>query len=524
MPELLTKKIQQPILKDNRFDKIHNVTLERINSLQTLLDNSYTLSANSSNSLSLIFSRKKMLHNIKKLVRERTFLNAINESERDNLEVLEGILNIINSKDNNGNTPIMKAIQHDDIETLDYLLNKITTKIKVYNEKSQKNKIYLHNILDTKNNENKTALHIASECNLKCYNLILDYMKRNYSDDNKYNFVADRFDLPDRKKIKSALDDSEKLIEDSFSLAFYFSKDKKALLPSIDKLKSNLINSSISDAKKTLDNLFNDAVKANKSISKKELKKVFNSNTLCEKIDLNKNNPDILLSRYKVLTDINTSTGLTPVMQAAKNDDYKTLSLLIREIEYARKSYYEHSDKPLTNYLDVVDSNYNTALSFAIKNKSIKCVDLLLKSGTTLGGDIEKSTRNSYAMQAVKVHDYNILDSVIRSFKRINKDDNVVKDYLSWKDPNSKLLDPISFAIESEDFACALLLDERYKVDILPKYKNAYDNLKLEHKKLLLQENARPENVIIRIFINIYNSIVALLTRIGVFQIKTKEQ
>ena len=234
MSELLSKNIQQPISPNNRFEKIHDVTLERINSLQTLLDSSYKLTANSSNSLFLAFNRKKMLHNIKKIVREKNILGAINESERDNLEVLEGIFNIINSKDANGNTPIMKAIQHDDVKTLDYLLNKITKKIKVYNEKSYKNKIYLHNILDTKNNDNKTALHIASESNLRCYNLILDYMKRSYSDENKFSFVADKFELPDRKKIKTALNDAEKLIEDSFSLAFFFSKDKKTILPSLE--------------------------------------------------------------------------------------------------------------------------------------------------------------------------------------------------------------------------------------------------------------------------------------------------
>ena len=107
-------------------------------------------------------------------------------------------------------------------------------------------------------------------------------MKRSYSDENKFSFVADKFELPDRKKIKTALNDAEKLIEDSFSLAFFFSKDKKTILPSLEKLKSNLIDSNISSAKKTLDALFNDAVNANRSISKKELKQILNSSKLCE--------------------------------------------------------------------------------------------------------------------------------------------------------------------------------------------------------------------------------------------------
>ena len=42
----------------------------------------------------------------------------------------------------------------------------------------QQNKLYLHNILDTKNNDNKTALQIAANSNIKCYNIILKYLKK----------------------------------------------------------------------------------------------------------------------------------------------------------------------------------------------------------------------------------------------------------------------------------------------------------------------------------------------------------
>ena len=248
MPQVIQNNIR-PTIPQNRLSKIHTITQERMQSLQTLLDNSYSLSAQSGNALSKSVKHKIMLHNVKKLLRENQLLKALNESDRDNIEVLEGIFNIINSQDANGNTPIMKAIQNDDIETLDYLLHKVTTKIKVYNEKSPKNKIYLHNILDTENNQGKTALHIAGSCNLKCYNLILDYMKLNYSDSSQYNFVADAFNLPDRQKIKNALSDAEALIKNSFSLAVFFSKDNKPVMPPLQTLKSNLISSDVSKTK-----------------------------------------------------------------------------------------------------------------------------------------------------------------------------------------------------------------------------------------------------------------------------------
>ena len=225
-----------------------------------------------------------------------------------------------------------------------------------------------------------------------------------------------------------------------------------------------------------------------------------------------------MLSRFRVLTDVNTKTGLTPIMQATKNNDYKTLSLLVREIEYIKKSYYELSDKPLLKYLDITDSNYNTALSYAIKNRSYKCADLLLKTGTTLDSDNERTKCDSYLIQAIKAKDCSILDLVIRSFKRNNSDLDL-KRYLSLN-ANSCCHSPIGLAIESGDLDCARLLEERYEVTIPEQHKNSYNQLKLDKQKNMVQGNVTHNNIIIRIFKNILNSIISVLFRIGFVQYK----
>lgn len=525
MPKMMQRNIKPTIPHNNRLSKIHSITLERMEGLQTLLDNSYALTANSSNALSKALKHRIMLHNVKKLLRENKFLKAINETDKDNLQVLEGIFNIVNSQDANGNTPIMKAIQNDDIETLDYLLNKITTKINIYNEKSPKNKVYLHNILDTRNKDNKTALHIAASCNLKCYNLILNYMELNYSDSSKFNFVTDAFNLPDRQKIKNALSDTQALIKSSFSLAVYFSKDNGPVMPSLETLKSDLISSDISKTKTSLNKLFSRANESNKSISRKQLKNALSTKELCEKLDnIDLNSPDIILSRFRVLTDKNALTDLSPVMQAAKNNDYKTLSLLISEISSLQQAYTKACNKPLYNYLNMVDNNYNTALSFAIKNRSVKCVNLLLKSGTSIGTDFEFTKHDSYIIQAIKARNCDILKLLIEHYKSINHDANSLRNYLSATTAMSNYNEPIGIAISNGDLACANLLLERCNIAIPQQFKNSYDRLKVRRRDIAAKVNHNNHhnntNIFSTILKNIVNSIISLLHFLGIVQFR----
>ena len=502
----------------NRINRIHSVKQKRAKKLQTVLDNSYSLN---SDSLTSLIKKKIMLYNVKFLVRENDFLREINESSRNDPNVLESIFDIINTKDINGNTPIVKAILNDDAKTLEYLLEKATSKIKIYNENSPKHKLYLHNILDTKNNVNKTALQIASESNIKCYNIILKYMELNYKDFSTLDFIPNDVDLSNVEKIKNVLLNTQSLIEQSYSLAIFYYKDSSGKIPSVDKLKYNLIINNVCEAKKNLQKHLFEMSKKHKPLSKKTLETILDTKNLCERLDdVDKNSTDIILSRLKILTD--STNGLTPIMNASKINDYKTLYLLVNTIDSLKKTYVTTYKRNLPNYLDTIDKNYNTALSFAIKNQSIKCIDLLLKFGTTLGNDFEYSKRDSYIIQAINTRNINILKIIIKYYEIKNNDKDSLKNYLCATTKMSNYMTPLEIAIKNQSLDMAILLHDKYNIPIPDKFKEVYKKLLFRRYALIKKKN-RNTNFIERIFKNIVNSIISILYFLGIIQFKKRQ-
>ena len=271
---------------------------------------------------------------------------------------------------------------------------------------------------------------------------------------------------------------------------------------------------------KSLNKLFSQASEGNRSISKKQLKNALDTTVLCQKLDdANLNSPDIILSRFRVLTDRNPQTGLTPVMQAAKNNDYKTLSILINEISSLQQNYKQTCNASLFNYLNMVDGNYNTALSFAIQNRNLKCVDLLLRSGTSIGTDFEYTKHDSYIIQAIKAHDCKILDLLINHYNRINPDKNSLQNYLCASTSMSDYVSPIGIAISNKDLDCATLLFEKCKIAIPQQFKNEFDRLKI-HRRNIAPEAKRTSNIFSTILKNILNSVISLLHFLGILQFK----
>ena len=513
--QLFQQNLNLQVPTRDRITKIRYVSERRAKRLQSVLDNAY--SSNYTMDDSFISSIKKnfMLYNVKLLVRENEFLREINETSRNDLDVLKSIFNIISTKDINGNTTIAKTILNDDSKTLDYLLKKITCKTKAYNEKSKNDKLYLHSILDAKNNVNKNALQIAAQSNIKCYNIILKYMELNYKDLSKLDFIPNNIDLSDMEKIKTAIFDTQSLIAKSYSLATFYYRNSSTKIPSIDTLKHALINKNIYEARK---NLQKSLFKSNTSLTKKTLDKILDTKRLCEKLDdVDKNSADIILSRLKILTD--TSNELTPIMQATKLNNYKTLSVLISEISSLKNTYAKLYQKKLPNYLDTFDSDYNTALSFAIKNQSVACVDLLLKSGITLGNDFEYSKCDSYVIQAINVNNIQILNLIIKYYQFTNNDKNSLINYLCATTKMSNYIPPLGLALKNESLECAILLHDKYNIPIPYHFKELYRKLLIK-KYALIKKKKKNFNIIERIFRNIINSIISILYFLGIIQFK----
>lgn len=501
-----------------RIERINSIKKRRASKLQAVLDNSYPINWDKKDSFIEIIKKRYTLYNVKLLVEEAEFLREINESSRNNLDILKSIFDIINTKDVDGNTPITKAVLNDDAQILEYLLKKATSKIKAYNQRSPQNKLYLHNILDTKNNNNKTALQIAAESNIKCYNIILKYININYKDISTLDFMPNNIDLSNMEKIKEAIINTQSIIEKSYSLAIFYYKDSSTKIPSIDKLKANLINNDVCAAKKKLQTLLLKPTKPTLSISKKTLKKILDTKKLCEKLDdADKNSRDIILSRLKILTE--PKHGITPIMQVTKMNDCKALSLLISEISSLKQLYTSTYKLRLPNYLDTMDCNYNTALSFAIKNQSLKCVELLLKSGATIGNDFEYSKFDSYIIQAIKVNNQDILQLIIKYYELHHNDKNSLKNYLCATTKISNYISPLGIAIKLKYIDCAILLHSKYNIPIPEQFKDSYKEL-LAKKYALLPKKHKKYNVIQRVVNNIINSIISLLYFLGIIQFK----
>lgn len=506
----MTQLTLYPNINQKRLEKIHNITIQKQYDIHNLLDNSYRNTQESHNVLTYVFKRDLMFNKLKTIVRENEFLNNLHEYKRSDPYILKSLIDIINFKDSTGTTPIMKAIEHDDIKTLNYLLKKLTHKINIYNKICPNNKIYLHNILDTKNADNKTALHIAANTNINCYNLILDYMKLNYN--NSFEFMLDNMDIQDKQQFRIAFSNSYRLIKNSFSLSVFWNNEHSNTPYSTETLRYNIISNNIYKCKKSLQKLFSES----NNITRKKLTKILNIEKLCHKLDnVTTKSPDINLSKLNILTEPDISTGLTPIMQACKNNDFQTLSTLINEIESTKKSL--PTDFEYENYLDITDLNYNTALSFAIKNKSIKCINLLLQSGATLGNDFEYTKSDSYILQAIHSKDAKILNLLIQYYKHQHNNVNSLKNYLSATTQKSNYLSPLIVAINNKDIECAMLLFEKYSVPMPEQYKNAYDNLLNNHKKVYPRDKS---NFISRIVKNILNSIIFILYFLGIVQVK----
>lgn len=489
-----------------RLTNIHNLTLQKQHAVHKLLDDSYS---NQENFCALTcFLKKSILsYKLKSLIRENDFLKNLGEYNRNDSHILKSIINIINSKDSNGYTPLMKAIEHDDVNTLDYLLKKLTSKLAVYNKLHPANKIYLHNILDIQNNANQTAIHMAAISNINCYKTILKHMKLHYS--NSPDFISD---IKNDSLFIDTFSNAHKFIQNSFSLSVYWDSEYSNHLPTLETLQYNIISNTIYKNKQSLQKLFSESG----GISKQKLNKKLNISKLRYKLDnITSNDPHIILSKFKILTDPDSSSGLTPVMQACKNNDLQTLSTLINEIESLKK--YLPNNLKSQNYLDFTDSNYNTALSFSIKNNSIPCINMLLRYGATLGNDFEYTKSNSYILQAIYSKNPKILDLLIQHYKYTHQNKNSLKHYLSATTYKSNYLSPLIVAINTKEIDCAVLLFEKYSVPMPEQYKPIYDSLL---KKGKLTYHRKKDDFISRIVKNLANAIIYILNFLGIIQIK----
>lgn len=491
------------------LEKINTISTKKKQSLHNLLDSSYSSKQSSHTFLIQSFSKNILLHKIKSILRENEFLKELNEYKRSDPDILKTLIDIINSKDITGTTPIMKTIAHDDITTLNYLLNKLTCKIAIYNKVSPTNKIYLHNILDTTNSDNQTALHLAARTNINCYNLIMDYMKKNYVDFSK--FISNNV-VSDNQQLEFILDKANTLIQNSFSLSIFWASQLPNKLPPLAQLKYNIISSSVHTSQRTLHKILSNNV----TLSTQHLRNILSIDTLCKKLDnVHEKDPDIALSKFRILTEPDVSTGLTPIMQACKNDNFQTLSILINEIESIKEYYPFHVE--FENYLDIYDNNYNTALSFAIKNKSIKCINLLLQFGATLGNDFEYTKSDSYIIQAINVKNTKILELLIQHYKQKNKNVANLKNYLSATTSKSNYLSPLVVAINNLDINSSRLLFEKYNVPMPEQYKKIYDALLKGNK---ISPKSTRDNFLTKITRNILNSILSILYFLGIIRFK----
>lgn len=503
-----------PSISKERLEKIHAVTKQKQHDIHNLLDTSYIHTQDSFYESRNIFKNNLVANKLKTIIRESEFLKNLNECQRSDPYVLRSLVEIINSKDSNGSTPIMKTVKHNDIKALNYLLKKLTCKISIHNNIYPNNKIYFHDILDSKDSDNNTALHFAVNSNLNCYKLILNYMKQNYN--NSFDFLLDNVDVEDKAKIKSILLDSYKLIQNSFSLSVFWDNEHCNTQYPEEALRYNIISSTMYNCKQTLYEFFSKS----RNISRQKLNTILNIEQFCCKLDnLTNKSPDIYVYKFKILTEPWIPNGLTLVMQACKNDDFKTLSTLLNEIESTKKHLPD--DFEYENYLDITTSNYNTALSFAIENKSLKCVKLLLQFKPTLGNDFEYSKCNSYILQAIYKKDVKILNLLIKHYNNQHNNINSLKNYLSATTQKSNYLSPLVVAINNNDIECASLLFEKYSVPMPEQYKSKYDSLLNSYKKKYRKNKG---NFIFRITKNILNSIVSILYFLGIIEFKNSAQ
>ena len=103
-------------VQQKRLNQIYDITVQKQCAIHTLLDNSYVNTQKSLCTLTHIFKKNIMFNKLKSTVRESEFLKKLNEHKRNDPYILRSIIDIINSKDSTGTTPIMKTINNDDVD------------------------------------------------------------------------------------------------------------------------------------------------------------------------------------------------------------------------------------------------------------------------------------------------------------------------------------------------------------------------------------------------------------------------